>query len=89
MKPLPYVRNVMISGFAEEIKKPVGGISTTRVIHGTVFTNANSGKFRFEQWFGNSGDPKTYLFEYLIRNSNGDGKYTRVCIFKFFYLFIY
>ena len=89
VEPLPYVRNLMISGFAEETTKPAGGVSTTRRIHGIVFNNEDSGKFRFEKWFGTSGDPKSYFFEYFIKNSNGDGKYTRVCFFfEYLYLFI-
>ena len=88
IEPLPFVRNFMVSEFGEETTKPVGGVRTTRTSHATVFINSDSGKFRLEQWFGISGDPKTYLFEYLIKNSNGDGKYTRVCFFRSIYLFI-
>ena len=82
--PLPFARNFMLSGFAEESSTSAEGKVTARTIHGTIFTNADLGKFRLEHWFGTSGDPNTYRFEYLIRNINGDGKYTRVCIIKIF-----
>lgn len=78
LKPLPIARNFMLSGFAEESSTTADGKVTARNIHGTIFSNADSGKFRLEHWFGTSGEPNTYRFEYLFRNSNGDGRYTRV-----------
>ena len=89
VKPLPFVRNFMLTGFAEETRKSVGGVSTTKTIHGNIFKNTDAGKFRLETWIETSGDPKTYSFEYRIKNNNGDGKFTRVQyniqIFAFLY----
>ena len=88
MEPLPFIKNFMLSGIGVQTIKPVGGVSTTRTIHGSIFRNADSGKFRRENWFGTSGDPETYRFEYLFKNNNGDGKYTRVCLFKYLFLIL-
>ena len=76
LKPLPFARNFMLSGLAEESSTTAAGKVNSRNIHGTIFNNADSGKFRLEHWFGRSGDPNTYRFEYLFRKN--DGKYTRV-----------
>ena len=81
LKPLPIARNFMLSGFAEESSTTADGKVTTKNIHGTIFSNADSGKFRLEHWFGTSGEPNTYRFEYLFRNING--KYTRVSYYDY------
>ena len=84
LKPLPFARNFMLSGIAEESSTTAEGKVTSRNIHGTIFSNADSGKFRLEHWFGTSGEPNTYRFEYLFRNT--DGKYTRVSSGLFIYI---
>ena len=89
IEPLPFARNYLVSAFGEETRKSVKGILTTRTIHTSIFKNSDSDKIRRENWIGTSGDPKTYSFEYLIRNSNGDGKYTRVCVFKYLHYFLF
>ena len=75
-KPLPWAPNFMLAGLAIETVTAVDGTVKKQNLHGQVFKNSESGKYRRERWTGSTNNPNTYSFEYLFRQKNG--KYLKV-----------
>ena len=75
-RPLPFVENYMLVGFGVETVTAVDGSAKTQNLHGQVFRNSVTGKFRRERWTGSTNNPNTYWFQYYFLQPNG--KYSRV-----------
>ena len=73
----PFAKNFHLAGFAVETVTAVDGTMKKQNIHGQIFHNSVTGKFRRERWTGSTNNPNTYRFEYLFLQ--GNGKYLRVC----------
>ena len=84
--PLPFARNFMLSGFALETVTLPDGTAKRQNLHGQVFRNSETGKFRRERWTGLTGNANSYQFEYFFLKNNG--KYLRVSEAHFILSFI-